>query len=73
MTRPEKSRRKPESNPGSSAVEVDALTTRPPRLSLGDGAAQTVVRAATLRRKLQIKPSSPSPQYTDPGVASPKR
>ena len=28
---PEKSRRKRDSNPGSSAVEVDALTTRPTR------------------------------------------
>ena len=32
MTRPrKKSRRKPDSNPGSSALEADALTTRPAR------------------------------------------
>ena len=31
MTRPRKTRRKRDSNPGPSALEVDALTTRPPR------------------------------------------
>ena len=31
MTRPDKSRRKLDSNPGSSAPEADALTTRPAR------------------------------------------
>ena len=33
----EKSRRKRDSNPGSSALEADALTTRPARRSSSDG------------------------------------
>ena len=36
---PEKSRRKRDSNPGSSALEADALTTRPTRRSVLDGQA----------------------------------
>ena len=34
---PEKSRRKRDSNPGSSAPEADALTTRPARQCSGTG------------------------------------
>ena len=36
MTRPRKSQRKRDSNPGSSVLEADALTTRPPRLSIAE-------------------------------------
>ena len=42
MTRPrEKSRRKRDSNPGSSALEADALTTRPTRRSRGGNPGRT--------------------------------
>ena len=40
---PKKSRRKRDSNPGSSALEADALTTRPIRRSGKMGTAQSVV------------------------------
>ena len=54
MTRPrKKSRRMRDSTPRSSALEADALTTR--WSYLRDGSAQTSLRAATLRLKLQIK------------------
>ena len=62
MTTPEISRCKRDSNPGSSALEADALTTRPTRRSrLGEagfklvylrgGSLQIFVCASTLRQK----------------------
>ena len=47
MTTPEKSRRKRDSNPGSSALEVDALTTRPTRQSLDEKTDVHSKRAVT--------------------------
>ena len=50
MTRPQKkSQRKRDSNPGSSALEADALTTRPTRRSiLGEGVVVVFLIAAVL-------------------------
>ena len=43
MTTPKKSRRKRDSNPGSSALEADALTTRPTRRSQVGKSSQYVI------------------------------
>ena len=63
MTRPrKKSRRKRDSNPGSSALEADALTTRPTR-RCGSGSSLVLVRMVAegtrptrlLQRKLSLR------------------
>ena len=55
---PEKSRRKRDSNPGSSALEADALTTRPTRRSL-------LAETASVAKRWGVRLKS-----RDPGFAS---
>ena len=64
----------PEQHPSSpTPVAVYCLVAQRPsntRVYLRDGSAQTILRAATLRYKLQIKLST-FKQYTDTGLTSP--
>ena len=74
MTRPrKKSRCKRDSNPGSSALEADALPLgQRGDVCLSDGSLRTSVGITTLRQKLQIQLStSPSHVILTPGQPVP--
>ena len=63
MTRPEKSRRKRDSNPRSSAPEVDALTTRPTRLSQNGEPQRYTVEVAYNESPGAFKSDSSNPEF----------